>query len=586
MAATSVLKIDIIADATKAIAGMKDTTDAAGGIGSSFKKVGKVIGPAVGIGAIAAFGKTSVSAAQESAVANARLEQIFASMGDTTGEAAKASASYASELSARIGVEDEAILAGQAQLATFGQVSSESARMAGVFDRATAAGADLAAAGFGSIDSNAVQLGKALEDPTKGMAALAKSGVTFTDAQKDQIKAMQDSGDMLGAQNMILGAVEKQVGGTAEATATGTDKMAVKFGELQETLGNKLLPTFEKLTEFATKYMDILLPMGGIVLGLVAAYKAWTVIQAIQNILQTEGNILTAAWNVLLAMNPIILIVVAIAAVIAILVLLYMKVGWFRDLVDAAFHFVKDAFMWIVDAAKVVFEWVKDHWPLLLAILTGPIGIAILLITKNFDTLKDAAMAVVNWVQDRFTDLTGFLSRIVQTFSSILGAIADALKLPIAAATEAVKWVTDKFQELLDFLSGLIGKVTSTIGNVASALKSPLNAVIRAWNSIHFEIPGIDVGPVHWGGIDIRPPHIPELAKGGLVMRTGLALVHEGETFSGVGGSRSPQTVNITVQTTGLGADAPQIQRAVVHALRGHAARNGPLPAFVTGAPT
>ena len=85
MAATSVLKIDIIADATKAIAGMKDTTDAAGGIGSSFKKVGKVIGPAVGIGAIAAFGKTSVSAAQESAVANARLEQIFASMGDTTG---------------------------------------------------------------------------------------------------------------------------------------------------------------------------------------------------------------------------------------------------------------------------------------------------------------------------------------------------------------------------------------------------------------------------------------------------------------------------------------------------------------------
>ena len=33
---------------------------------------------------------------------------------------------------------------------------------------------------------------------------------------------------------------------------------------------------------------------------------------------------------------------------------------------------VVDAFNWVVDAAKAVFEWIADHWPLLLAILTGP----------------------------------------------------------------------------------------------------------------------------------------------------------------------------------------------------------------------
>jgi hypothetical protein len=580
----ALLKIIIDADATKAVAGMKDATTAASGISGSLKTVGKVIGPALGVGAVVGFGKASVTAAQESAVATARLDQIFQSMGDSTGEASKAAQTYASALSAKTGVEDESIMAGQAQLATFGEVSSESARMAGIFDRATAAGADLAAAGFGSIDSNAVQLGKALQDPAKGMTALAKSGVTFTDAQKDQIKAMQESGDLLGAQKILLGAVETQVGGTAEATATSTGKMSLKFGELQEQVGGKLLPVISVMADIFTKYMDVLLPLAGVILAVVAAYKAWTIIQGIMNILQTEGNVITALWNALLLANPIVLIVIAIAAVIAILILLYFKVGWFRDLVDAAFRFVADAFGWIVDAAKAVFDWVKNNWPLLLAILTGPFGIAVLLITKNWDTIKDAAKAVVDWVTDKFTDLSGFFSRIASTIGSVLGDIANAIRYPIDAATQAVQWVIDKFNSLVDFFKGLIESVRNTIGDVAGAIKDPLNAVIRAWNNIEFGIPGIDVGPVHWAGFTVGTPNIPELAKGGMVMRSGLALVHEGEQFSGVGKSFSKgQTINITVNTTGLGADAPQIQRAVVHALRGYTARNGPLQVPVAG---
>jgi hypothetical protein len=580
----ALLKIIIDADATKAVAGMKDATTAASGISGSLKTVGKVIGPALGVGAVVGFGKASVTAAQESAVATARLDQIFQSMGDSTGEASKAAQTYASALSAKTGVEDESIMAGQAQLATFGEVSSESARMAGIFDRATAAGADLAAAGFGSIDSNAVQLGKALQDPAKGMTALAKSGVTFTDAQKDQIKAMQESGDLLGAQKILLGAVETQVGGTAEATATSTGKMSLKFGELQEQVGGKLLPVISVMADIFTKYMDVLLPLAGVILAVVAAYKAWTIIQGIMNILQTEGNVITALWNALLLANPIVLIVIAIAAVIAILILLYFKVGWFRDLVDAAFRFVADAFGWIVDAAKAVFDWVKNNWPLLLAILTGPFGIAVLLITKNWDTIKDAAKAVVDWVTDKFTDLSGFFSRIASTIGSVLGDIANAIRYPIDAATQAVQWVIDKFNSLVDFFKGLIESVRNTIGDVAGAIKDPLNAVIRAWNNIEFGIPGIDVGPVHWAGFTVGTPNIPELAKGGMVMRSGLALVHEGEQFSGVGKSFSKgQTINITVNTTGLCADAPQIQRAVVHALRGYTARNGPLQVPVAG---
>jgi hypothetical protein len=63
----------------------------------------------------------------------------------------------------------------------------------------------------------AIQLGKALNDPTQGVSALSRVGVSFTDVQKDMIKKLQESGDMMGAQRIILGELEKQFGGTAEA---------------------------------------------------------------------------------------------------------------------------------------------------------------------------------------------------------------------------------------------------------------------------------------------------------------------------------------------------------------------------------
>ena len=45
----------------------------------------------------------------------------------------------------------------------------------------------------------------------------------------------------------------------------------------------------------------------------------------------------------------------------------------------------------IKGAILTVWEWIKEKWPLLLAILTGPIGLAVLAITSNWDKLKEAA---------------------------------------------------------------------------------------------------------------------------------------------------------------------------------------------------
>ena len=168
-----------------------------------------------------------------------------------TGGAAKVSAgqvgALAESLSEKAGVDDEVIQTGANMLLTFKNVRNEAGQGSAVFDRATAAAVDLSASGFGSVDSSAKMLGKALNDPLKGISALGKAGVTFTQQQKDQIKVLMESGDVLGAQKIILKEVESQVGGVAAASATMGEKVKVSWDNLKEQVGTALLPALDKL---------------------------------------------------------------------------------------------------------------------------------------------------------------------------------------------------------------------------------------------------------------------------------------------------------------------------------------------------
>jgi hypothetical protein len=235
-----------------------------------------------------------------------------------------------------------------------------------------------------------------------------------------------------------------------------------------------------------------------------------------------------------MAANPILLVVVAIAALVAAVIIAYQKVGWFRAFVDGAMRGIVTAFNWIRDAAAAVFGWISQHWPLLLTILTGPFGAMVAIVIKNWDTIRGVIQGFVDW------------------------------------------------------LRGLVSTVSGIASNIGNALKAPVNAFIRGWNAIELKLPAVDIpfGP-KIGGQTIGLPNIPLLASGGAVLRTGLAVVHRGETFSGVGraaAGRGGQTVNITVTATGLGAQAPDIQRAVVDALRLYTSRNGPLTAPIVAA--
>ena len=317
---------------------------------------------AAALAAVGAAAVKMVAAGEAAATSNARIAQINESMGlfgDTTAIVNKRIIDYANATARATGVDQNQIKLAQAKLLTFGALAKSADKAGGAFDRATKAAIDMGAAGFGDAASNAVQLGKALQDPIKGITALAKSGVTFTDQEKEKIKTLVESNQLLAAQDMVLAAIEKQVGGTAEATANDSDKMKVAFSQVSESIGLILLPLFAKLSQVLLKVADfaqqnsmVIVILGGVIAGLAVAVLA---ANAAMKVYQATLLIVKAAQfalNAVMAANPITLVVLAIAALVAAFVVAYKTSETFRNFINGLFGAIKTGVTASVDFLK------------------------------------------------------------------------------------------------------------------------------------------------------------------------------------------------------------------------------------------
>lgn len=414
----------------RSIADIKRAEGGWGKVGAGFRAG---LMPAVGaLGALGFAAKGWVAEAEGGRQASARLAQVFSQMGDATGKAAADAEAYASSLSKSIAVDDDVIKGTQAKLATFSALSSEVGRSSGMFDRATAAAHDLAAAGFGDASSNAVQLGKALQDPIKGVTALAKSGVTFTAAEKEKIKALTESGDLLGAQKIVMAAVETQVGGVAAATATSSAKMSTAWGELSESLGTMLLPLVDKaavvfagLADWVGRNSGAVMALVGVIAGLAAVIVAVNVAMKIYQTTMAVIRAVTMAWtavqwalNTAMFANPIGLVVLAIVALVAIIVVAYKRSDTFRKIVTTAWNGIKTA-------TSAVFTWVGTKISQVWGVISNlfrltPIGLLI----ANFDRLKAAVGAVATFIIERFRAAWAVISNIVDKIAAVKDRVA------------------------------------------------------------------------------------------------------------------------------------------------------------------
>ena len=343
-------------------------------------KMGAVVGVAAG-----AMGFKLASAAYESQKALAQTEAIIKATGGAAGVTAKQVSALSEKLSMQIGVDDELIQKSANLLLTFKQVQNQVGTNNNIFDQAVILAQDLGNV-FGSADAAAMQLGKALSDPEKGITALRRAGINFTEAQKEQIKTLVASGDVLGAQKLILAEVESQVGGTAAATATGFDIMRVAVGNVAERFGELLLPAIEKFAKFVTEkvvpYMNNLAAVigedgvgggikmlagdflemttnmgktGNIILGIATGFLMLKAAALAFTVAQTAATIATAAFGIALNATGIGLIAAAIAAVVIGLIALYVKFEVVRKAVSMFGDVLKFVFVNTVTAVQNYF---------------------------------------------------------------------------------------------------------------------------------------------------------------------------------------------------------------------------------------
>jgi hypothetical protein len=324
-----------------------------------------------------------------------------------------------------------------------------------------------------------------------------------------------------------LGDTFKGAASTSANTASGKMKsFTIQMGEFKESIGaavfpivDKLLPAFKSVADFVTNNTTLVVTLGAVIGGLAVAIIAVNAATTAWAATTKAAAAIQAAFNAIMAANPIFLIGAAIVAVIAILVLLQKEFGIF----DGVIRVVGAAFGAVWGAIKSVFDWVKNNWPLILAVITGPFGLAIAFVVK----FKD--------------DIMGVFSLIYNGIKATMGFVADVISAPFKAA----------FRAVASLWNNTIGK---------------LSFKVPSW------VPGI-------GGSGFDVPDIPMLAEGGIVTGPTLAMIGEAgpeaviplSKMGGMGGG-------ITVNVNGGISTSQEISQAIVKALQNYVYQSGPVP--------
>lgn len=187
----------------------------------------------------------ALSRIQEKAVA--QVEAGLKSTGNAVGFTLDELKAKASAIQKDTLFGDEAILQDVTSvLLTFTSITGP------IFDKAQLAVADLATKMGSDLKSASVQLGKALNNPVKGITALQRVGVSFTDSQKEQIKTLTETGRLQEAQTIILKELNTEFGGSAKASAEadgGFTQLQNSIGDAKEMLGSVLIERLRPLNK-------------------------------------------------------------------------------------------------------------------------------------------------------------------------------------------------------------------------------------------------------------------------------------------------------------------------------------------------
>ena len=483
-------------------------------IGKSMSDLGGKLSLAV-TAPLAALAASSIKAAMESKDALGQVDAALKSMGSTAGRTSAQLEGLASGIMRKSLFDDDEILRSvTANLLTFGNVAEAE------FDRAQQAAVDLSARMGTDLQASAILVGKALNDPVKGLTALSRAGIQFTDQQKEQIKAMAAAGDAAGAQRIMLAELERQFKGSAEAARAADPFAAMQqgFAEFQETIGGELLKALPAITGAIEKVLaafNTLSPgmqqaaiiggalaaaLGPVLMGLGAIVSAAAPFIAAIGAIGASGGVLmamqAAVWGLVAAFGPVL---APIAAFVGAGALIYANWGKIAPVLAEVWQQIVTTLgpplAALASSAKAAFDEIVGSELvqnlIAFAQVVGNVGLVLLkafggaipgivralggVVVAAIQIIIDAIRIVVNLLSGDWAgawqaakDLAGHFA---QGFMALFGGLAQAVIGFIGGMVQGIKdWLGNKLDAVWKWVGDKIDWVKGKFHDLADAV--------------------------------------------------------------------------------------------------------------------
>ncbi|MBK9723366.1 MAG: phage tail length tape measure family protein [Saprospiraceae bacterium] len=201
------------------------------------------------IGALKAFGGAAITEFTQAETALAKINQQLLITGNASGQSADGLQAIAKDFEVLTGIDGDKILSDvTSSLLKFTRIQGE------VFKDAQKSALDLSVVMGGDLAGATNLLGKALDNPIKGLTLLAKQGISLDAATQKQVKNAIAQNDIYKAQSIILTEVNKKFGGLATAVNStdlkGIRQLTVDFNNFKESVGKGLISSANSILTF------------------------------------------------------------------------------------------------------------------------------------------------------------------------------------------------------------------------------------------------------------------------------------------------------------------------------------------------
>ena len=414
------IKLLLVGEDKSASTTLKGVGDEAEKAGGKFDGMSVAAGAALvaASAAVIDFGKASVESFRDADKSQRELEDAYRRFPAVADVPIDKLRELNQAIQDKTGADADDIASGQAVMAQYGLTGQQIADLTPLLD-------DYAVKTGKDLPSAAEDLGKAMLGQGR---ALKDVGIDFT-----------DTGSVAGNFEQVMGGLRTQVAGFAEGEASSAEgklrQLETSFGDVQEAVGEQLLPVLIALgdgllgvIDFIQENTDVLGPLA-VAVGVAAAGLA---LMNVQQAIMAAGGIINfiKAWaaeqallNLVMSANPIGLVIIAIAALVAAFVVAYNTSEDFRNIVDGALQ-------WVKNSAQAVADW-----------FTGPF----------VQFFVDAGNSIGNFFT---TEVPAFFGRAADAIGSAFSGVKDMILSPIRSA---VQWINDTFVSGINGFLGTIG---------------------------------------------------------------------------------------------------------------------------------